>query len=339
MAMTGSADPEPRSPGTLGWGVLATGGIARTMTRELLLHGHRVAAVGSRTTDKARAFAADFGIPGAHGSYEALVEDPRVDVVYVATPHNLHAPNALAAIEAGKHVLVEKPFTVNAQEARSVAAAARSRGVVALEAMWTRFLPHMAYVRSVVDGVDLGAVRSVHADHAQKLPSDPAHRLNDPVRAGGALLDLGVYPLSFAHDLLGAPVEILARSTMGPTGVDVSVATVLEHAGGAISTCYSTMESRGRNIATVLCTEGRIELDATWYAPTAVTVRDAEDEVVDRFDRPVSGRGMQFQAAELERLVSEGAVESPLMRHDETIAVMETLDRVREIIGLRYPGE
>jgi predicted dehydrogenase len=262
-----------------------------------------------------------------------------VDVVYVATPHNLHAANALAAIEAGKHVLVEKPFTVNAREARAVVAAARSQGVVALEAMWTRFLPHMAYVRSVVDGDDLGAVRSVHADHAQKLPSDPAHRLNDPVRAGGALLDLGVYPLSFAHDLLGAPVEILAHSTMGVTGVDVSVATVMEHPGGAISTCYSTMESRGRNIATVLFTGGRIELDATWYSPTAVTVRDAEDEVVDRFDRPVSGRGMQFQAAELERLVAEGAAESPVMKHDETIAVMETLDRVREIIGVRYPGE
>jgi predicted dehydrogenase len=153
------------------------------------------------------------------------------------------------------------------------------------------------------------------------------------------LLDLGVYPLSFAHDLLGAPVGILARGTMHPRGVDVSVATVMEHGNGAISTCYSTMESRGRNIATVLCTEGRIELDATWYTPTTVTVRDAEDEIVDRFERPVSGRGMQFQARELERLAAEGALESPLMRHDDTVAVMETLDRVREIIGLRYPGE
>jgi predicted dehydrogenase len=197
----------------------------------------------------------------------------------------------------------------------------------------------MAYVRSVVERGDLGAVCSVHADHAQKLPSDPAHRLNDPALGGGALLDLGVYPLSFAHDLLGAPGEILARGAMHPTGVDVSVATVMEHANGAISTCYSTMESRGRNIATVLCTEGRIELDATWYAPTTVTVIDAENEIVDRFERPVSGRGMQFQARELERLVAEGASESPLMGHDDTIAVMETLDRVREIIGLRYPGE
>jgi predicted dehydrogenase len=309
------------------------------MTRELLLHGHRVAAVGSRSKDKARAFADEFGVPSSHGSYEALVEDPAVDVVYVATPHNLHAANALAAIEAGKHVLVEKPFTLNAREARSVVAAARSRGVVALEAMWTRFLPHMAYVRSVIDSGDLGAVRSVHADHAQKLASDPAHRLNDPERAGGALLDLGVYPLSFAHDLLGAPVEVLARATMGTTGVDLSVGTVMEHADGTISMCYSTMESRGRNTATVLCTEGRIELDATWYSPTTVTVRNTEDEVVNRFDHPVSGRGMQFQTHELERLAVEGKWESPLMTHDDTIAVMETMDRVREIIGLRYPGE
>ncbi|CAA9359982.1 MAG: oxidoreductase domain protein [uncultured Nocardioidaceae bacterium] len=334
-----AAGPRPLSRGTLGWGILATGGIAHAMARDLVLHGHRVAAVGSRSPDRARAFAAELGTARWHDSYEGLVTDPEVDVVYVATPHNLHAENALAAIEAGKHVLVEKAFTVNAREARSVVAAARSRGVVVLEAMWTRFLPHMAYVRSVVARGDIGELRSVHADHTQRLPSDPAHRLNDPALAGGALLDLGVYPLSFAHDLLGAPSEVSAQATRRDTGVEVSVATVLRHADDTVSTSYSSMATRGSNRATVLGTDGRIEIDAVWYAPTTVTVHDAADNVTGSFAEPVSGRGMQYQASEVERLVAEGRLESPLLTTGASIAVMETMDRVRELIGVRFPGE
>jgi predicted dehydrogenase len=330
---------EPGSPGGLGWGILATGGIARAMTRDLLLHRHRVVAVGSRSRAAATAFADDFNIGRSYGSYDALVGDPDVDVVYVATPHNFHAENALAAIEAGKHVLVEKAFTLNAQQARTVFAAARSRGTVVMEAMWTRFLPHMAYVRSVLAGGELGELRSVHADHTQKLPTDPVHRLNNPQLAGGALLDLGVYPLSFAHDLLGAPITTMARGMLRDTGVDVSVATISEHANGALSTTYTSMVTRGQNTATVLCTEGRIDLDAVWYAPTTVTVRNSGNEVLDRFDQPVSGRGMQFQAAELERMVADGDHDSPLLSAAETIGVMETMDEIRESLGVSYPGE
>jgi predicted dehydrogenase len=183
---------KPPSSGTLGWGILAPGGIARAFTRDLLLHGHRVAAVGSRSADRARAFAEEFGIARAHGSYDELVADPTVDVVYIATPHNLHAENAVAALESGKHVLVEKAFTLNAAEASRVARLGRTKGLVVMEAMWTRFLPHMEFVRSVVASGRLGEIRSLHADHTQRLSSDPAHRLNDPKLAGGALLDLGV---------------------------------------------------------------------------------------------------------------------------------------------------
>jgi predicted dehydrogenase len=332
-------EPTPVSDGSIRWGILATGGIARAFTRDLLAHGHRVTAVGSRSADSARAFAGEFGIERAHPSYDDLVGDPDVDVVYVATPHNFHAANALAALEAGKHVLVEKAFTLNAHEARSVVEAARSRGLLVLEAMWTRFLPHMAFVRSVVGSGRLGEVRSLHADHTQRLPADPAHRLNNPHLAGGALLDLGVYPLSFAHDLLGPPVEVTARGTLKETGVDASVATVLRHEGSAISTSYSSSQTRGPNTAVVLGTEGRIDIAATWYAPAAVTVRDADGEVVERFDQPVSGRGMQYQAAEVERLLSSGQTASPLMTPEDSIAVMATMDAVRAAIGVRYPGE
>jgi len=337
--LAAAPDPAPVSRGDIRWGILATGGIARVFTRDLLAHGHQVTAVGSRSAGSARAFADEFGIRRAHGSYDELVTDPDVDVVYVATPHSYHASNALAALESGKHVLVEKAFTVNAVEARAVVDAARTRGLLVLEAMWTRFLPHMSFVRSVVASGRLGTVQSLHADHTQRLTSDPAHRLNDPRLAGGALLDLGVYPLSFAHDLFGAPLEITARGTLRETGVDASVATVLRHANGTVSTSFSSSETRGPNTAVVLGTEARIDIDSVWYAPAAVTVRSAEGVVLERFDRSVSGRGMQYQAAEVERLLAAGSTTSPLMTAEDSVAVMATMDAVRNAIGVRYPNE
>lgn len=333
------ARPISMSKGDVGWGILATGGIAHAFTRDLVAHGHRVAAVGSRSADNARAFAGKWGIERAHGSYDELVADPGVDIVYVATPHTFHAANAAAALDNGKHVLVEKAFTVNAAEARAVAGLGRSKGLLVMEAMWTRFLPHMAYVRSVIERGLLGDVRSLHADHTQRLPADPAHRLNTPDLAGGCLLDLGVYPVSFAHDILGDPVEITGRGTLSDTGVDVSVATVLRHGNDAVSTSYSSMRTKGPNTAVILGTEGRIEIDSVWYYPATVTVRDTAGQELERFDEPVTGRGMQYQAAEAERLITAGEVESPLMTHDQSIAVMATMDAVRAQTGVRYPGE
>ena len=329
----------PISAGRLGWGILATGGVARLFTKDLLGHGHRVAAVGSRAAESAQAFADEFGIPGAHASYAALMQDPDVDVVYVATPHSLHADNVIAALEAGKHVLVEKAFTMNADQARAVAEVARASGLLVMEAMWTRFLPHMRFVRDVVRTGRLGEVRSVHADHSQQLTADPAHRLNHPALAGGALLDLGCYPLSFVHDILGPPTEVVARATKRDTGVDASVATIMSHRSEAVSTTYSTMETRGPNRAVVLGTEGRIDIAPVWYSPAPVTVYDADDNVIDSFDQSISGRGMQYQAAEVERLLAAGKAESPLLTVADSVAVMATMDQVRDAIGVRYPGE
>ncbi|MBW3657942.1 MAG: Gfo/Idh/MocA family oxidoreductase [Actinobacteria bacterium] len=337
--MTTAVDPDPVSRGTVRWGILATGGVARLFARDLRTHGHRVTAVGSRTLAGARSFAEQFGIPRAHGSYDELVADPEVDVVYVATTHDRHAENAQAALAQGKHVLVEKPFTVNAAQAQQVVDLGRRRGLLVMEAMWTRFLPHMRFVREAVAAGRIGEVRSLHADHTQLLPSDPSHRLNDPRRGGGALLDLGVYPLSLAHDLLGVPDEVTAVGELAATGVDASVATILRHDRGALSTSFSSMRTRGPNRAVVLGTSGRLEIAPVWYAPTEVEVRDHRGEVVDRFDAPVSGRGMQYQATEVERLIEDGEVASPLMSPGESVAVMATLDRVRAAIGLRYPGE
>lgn len=337
--MTPATDPDPVSRGTVRWGILATGGVARLFARDLAAHGHRIAAVGSRSSATAERFAEEFGIPNAYGSYEELVTDPEVDVVYVATPHTLHAANATSALVHGKHVLVEKAFTINATEARTVVELARDQALLVMEAMWTRFLPHMRFVRQLIGDGAIGEVRSLHADHTQCLPSDPAHRLNDLQVGGGALLDLGVYPISFAHDLLGPPTEITAHGVLKTTGVDASVATILRHAGGAVSTSYSSMETRGPNRAVVLGTGGRIEIAPVWYGPAAVAAYDASNELVERFDRPVSGRGMQYQAAEVERLIEEGRTASSLMSPDASVEVMATMDRIRAAIGVRYPGE
>lgn len=321
------------------WGILGPGGIARMFTRDLQLVGHRVTAVGSRSRDRAAAFADEFDIPNVHGSYEDLLADPDVDVVYIASPHSHHAEHALAAIAAGKHLLVEKAFTLDAQQARTVLDAAGAKGLTVVEAMWTRFLPHMDFVRDAIGRGQIGEVRSLHAEHSQALSSDPSHRLNAPELGGGALLDLGVYPLAFAHDILGSPTEITATGTLGPTGVDHTVATVLRHQNDAISTSFTTRETRGRNGASILGTEGHIEIAPVWQVPAPAIVFGADGIEVDRLDQSVPGRGMQFQADEVERLILDGQTESPRMTWADTIAVMETMDAIRATLGVRYPHE
>ncbi|HEX3958218.1 MAG TPA: Gfo/Idh/MocA family oxidoreductase [Trebonia sp.] len=321
------------------WGILGTGGIARQFTQDLLLAGHTVTAVGSRTRENAEQFAARFELPAAHASYESLVADPSVDLVYVATPHPFHYPNATLALEAGKHVLVEKPFTLNATQAQHLVTHAADKGLLILEAMWTRWLPHMARLREIVAAGTIGELRSMSADHTQRLPDDPGHRLNALELGGGALLDLGVYPVSFASDLFGAPQSIQAVATFKETGADAQVATTFRYAGGQIATTYSASTTRGPNVAVLLGSEGRIEIDSVWYTATGLRVYDADDTLVEDARPLVEGRGMQYQAAEAERLLSEGRIASDILPTQETVAIMATLDAVREQIGLRYPGE
>jgi predicted dehydrogenase len=323
----------------LRWGILATGGIAHAFASDLRTSGRDLVAVGSRRREAADAFAAEFGIAHAHGSYEDLVADPDVDIVYISTPHPLHAENAILALEAGKHVLVEKPFTLNAAEASRVRDVAAERGLLAMEAMWTRYLPHMVRVRELIADGAVGDIRALFADHTQRITTDPAHRLNALELGGGALLDLGIYPISFAWDILGAPVTVGATATFGPTGADSEVATVFSHASGALSTTLSAAHAAGPNTAHVIGTEARIDIDHVWYCPTSFRLVAADGAVVEEFHSSVAGRGMQYQALAAERYVAEGANDSDILPIDETVAIMGTLDTVRTLIGLRYPGE
>ena len=325
--------------GSVRWGILATGWIAEQFVKDLNLHGHRVTAVGSRSQSSADRFAAEFGIPTAHGSYEALCADPNVDAIYVATPHPMHADNARLALSHGKHVLVEKAFTVNAREAREIVDLAAGRGLVILEAMWTRFLPHMLRIREIVRSGVLGEIRSVVADHTQDLPDDPAHRLNALELGGGALLDLGIYPISFTFDVLGAPRTIAATARLKSTGADGTVATMFTYESGAISLTLSGSDTAGRNIATIHGTEGRIEIDKVWYVPTSFRRYDATNTVVEEYVSKVEGRGMQYQAAELERLVAEKQIAGAILSPTESVAIMACLDTIRQQIGLKYPTD
>ncbi len=297
------------------WGILATGWIADLFVRDLLLTNHLVTAVGSRKQESAQRFAKDFGIQTAHGSYEALVADPNVDIIYIATPHPHHIAAAKLALNAGKHILVEKPFTINAGEAAEIVSLASAKGLVVLEAMWTRFLPHMCRIRAIIAAGTIGEIRSITADHRQKLPDDPKHRLNSLDLGGGALLDLGIYPISFTWDLLGKPTSIMASATIRDTGADVQVATIFHYRSGAIATTLSSSDSAGPNRASVVGTKGRIEIDRVWYSPTTFRVYDNADVLIEAYDGPVPGRGMQFQAEEVERLIAGRCRRETSCRH------------------------
>jgi len=327
---------------TIRWGILGAGGIARAFTSDLLGSGLPVTAVGSRDVARAQQFVDDTGLEGAtaHGSYESLVADDDVDAVYVASPHPFHAEHALLAIAAGKHVLVEKPFTVTADEARRVLEAGRDSGVAVLEAMWTRYLPQSVRLRELVRDGAIGDVVLLTAQHLQSLPTDPRHRLNDPALGGGALLDLGVYPVSFAHDLLGAPEQVQGSAVLSDQGVDARIAGQLSYASGATAHVHAALDVAGHNTAVVHGTAGRVEVDATFYAPGGFTVLDADGAVVERFDADDDGlRGMQHQALELQRVVEAGELESPQLTHDGILAVMETMDELRRQVGVRYDAD
>jgi uncharacterized protein (TIGR00369 family) len=310
------------------WGILGTGGIAGSFAADLRLTDSAVVvAVGSRSQASADRFADEFGIAGRHGSYESLVADPAVDVVYVATPHPMHHDNAILALRAGKHVLVEKPFTMNAAEARDIVGVARERGLFAMEAMWTRFLPHVAVIRDWLAQGRLGEIVTVTADHGQWFAEDAGFRLFAPELGGGALLDLGVYPVSFASMVLGQPSRVVSMSDPAFTGVDAQTSMLFGYDSGAQAVLTCTLRAKSPTRAAIVGTDARIEVEGDFYAPAAVTLRPRNGDPI-RVDSVHEGRGLRHQADEVARRLAAGDVESPLMPLDETISIMETMDLV-----------
>lgn len=312
----------------LRWGVLGTGRIAHTFAEDLrLIDEGEIVAVGSRSQSSADRFAEEFGVKHRHASYEDLVANDDVDVIYVATPHPMHHDNALLALEHSKPVLVEKAFTMNAAEARELVQVARERKLFMMEAMWTRFLPHVVAIREMIANGELGEVVVVEADHGKWFEEDSASRLFAPELGGGALLDLGVYPVSFASMILGRPDRITAMVDPAFTGVDGQASMLFGYPSGAQAVLTCTSRARTATRACISGERARIEIDGDFYAPTSFRLVTRGGDV-SRFEFPRSGRGLHHQAVEVARCIDAGQLESPIMPLDETIAIMETMEKV-----------
>ncbi|MEU9338948.1 Gfo/Idh/MocA family oxidoreductase [Streptomyces sp. NPDC048290] len=328
--------------GRVRWGILATGGIAASFTADLVdLPDAEVVAVASRSTESARAFADRFGIARAYGDWAALAADEDVDVVYVATPHTAHRAAAGLCLAAGRNVLCEKAFTLNAREAGELTALAREHDRFLMEAMWMYCNPLVRRLRALVDDGAIGAVRTVHADFGLAGPFPPAHRLRDPAQGGGALLDLGVYPVSFAQLLLGEPDSVTASAVLSAEGVDLQTGVVLGWAGGALATLHCSLVGATATTASVTGAGGRIDVPGGFFHPERFVLhragRDPEEFVLDPADGPRDT--LKHEAREVMRALRAGEKESPLVPLDGTLAVMRTLDTIRDRVGVRYPGE
>lgn len=332
--------PDPAEAPPLRWGILGPGTIGHTFAGTVLKHSRQqVVAVGSRSPERGDQFAREFGIPRVHPTYEALVADDAVDVVYIATPHSHHHDQALLAIGAGKHVLVEKAFTRNAAEAREVVAAAHAAGVVALEAMWTRFLPTADVLRQLLADGALGELSSVTADFGRSISAATAPRLHDPALAGGALLDLGIYPVSFASFVLGDPDAVSATGRLTPTGVDESLDAVLT-TGSARASVRTTLTEDTSTSATVVGTAARVDLPGDFFTPVPLTLTPNGGSALTADPGPIAGHeGLVYQAAHLAQLVADQRTDSPVLPPKETIAILTTTDEIRRQVGVCYPGE
>ena len=320
------------------WGVVGPGEIASTFAEAMTrVDGGEVVAVASRALDRAEVFADRFGIMKRYGTYEDLAADDDVDAVYIATPQSRHAGDAVLNLEAGKHVLCEKPMALSAGQVQSMVRAARANDRFLMEAMWSRFLPSYRRLVELIDDQRIGEPLQVEADFGFRMRVDPEHRLFDLHRGGGSLLDLGIYPLQLCTLVLGPVVRTSAEATIGSTGVDEQLAALLRHEGGGIGVIKSAIRVPLACAARISGSRGSIDLPALMHCTTSMTVSSfgSEPEVIDcRFH----GNGFEFQIDEVHRLLAEGAMESPTMPLSESLALASTMDDIRAQIGLRYPG-
>ncbi|MFF4781896.1 Gfo/Idh/MocA family protein [Streptomyces griseorubiginosus] len=324
------------------WGILATGGIAAAFTADLVdLPDAEVVAVASRSEASAKAFAERFGIERAYGEWGALAEDADIDVVYVATPHSAHRAAAGLCLSAGRNVLCEKAFTLNVREAEELVGLAKDGGRFLMEAMWMYCNPLVRRLKALVDDGAIGEVRTVQADFGLAGPFPPAHRLRDPAQGGGALLDLGVYPVSFAHLLLGEPSDVVARAVLSEEGVDLQTGALLSYDGGALASLHCSLTGGTATIASVTGSLGRIDIPNGFFHPDRFVLhrdgRDPEEFAADPADGPRNS--LKHEAREVMRALRAGETESPLVPLEGTLAVMRTLDAIRDRVGIRYPGE
>ncbi|ROO87320.1 putative dehydrogenase [Actinocorallia herbida] len=315
--------------GMVRWGVVGPGEIAAGFAEAMRwVPDGEIVAVASRSAERAAAFGDRFAVARRYGDYSALAADPEVDVVYVATPASRHEQDTLALLEAGKHVLCEKPFALDAGQARRMAEAARRRGLFLMEAMWSRFLPAYRTLTEVLADGRIGTPLLVEADFGMRWPVQPEHRLFDPRRGGGALLDLGVYPVQLCSLVLGPVEHVVADGLIGETGVDEQVAAVLRHGGGRLGVVKTAIRTVMTCTARIAGTDGSIDLPAFMHCPEALTVTTRTGGT-EQIDASYEGNGLRFEIAEVHRCLAEGLTESPVMPINETIAIAAALDAIR----------
>lgn len=321
------------------WGIIATGEVAKNMVQALnSCNDAEVVAVASRTQARADTFGQQWKIPTCYGSYEALVENPNVDVVYIATPHNLHYENMLMSLRAGKHVLCEKAFTLNAKQAEECISLARQKQLFLMEAMWMRFFPAMSQVRDWLQQGLLGRVRLVQADFCFNLPYDPNHRLYNLELAGGALLDLGIYPLSFATMVLGFPQRVISHAHIGQTGIDELDTILLGYDKAASASLSCSMRVYKPREAFIVGTEGYIKVHNIFFRPDGLTLHlNGQEPQVTEYT--LDGNGYIYEVEEVHNCLRTGKTESSLMPLDDTLSLMELMDDLRSDWGLVYPDE
>jgi predicted dehydrogenase len=321
------------------WGIVGTGHIANRFAEDLTaMPEAQLTAVGSRSTAGAESFGARWGAAHRHGSYAALAEDGEVEAVYVAVPHVFHAAVSLMCLEAGKAVLCEKPFAINARQAEKVIGRARERKLLLMEGMWTRAFPIMTRLRELLAEGRVGRVRWVAADFSFRCEFSPEGRHFNRALGGGALLDVGVYPVSFASMVLGAPAGMRSAAELGATGVDYQAAMIFNYAGGAVAALFAGLRADYPAEAEIIGEEGWIRVHNAWWKPSRMTVTERGGRK-EEFEMAYTGNGFQFEAAEFMRCLREGRPESGMMPLAETAAIMRTLDAARAGWGLRYPGE
>ena len=337
-ALPRARTPDPRSAPSLRWGVLGTGWIADKFVNALQNHSsQRVTAVGSRNVDSATEFARRFGIERAYGSYEQLVSDPDVDVVYIATPHNAHLPHALLALQAGKHTVVEKPLALNEVQGQRIADEARSRGLFCMEAYWTAFLPKFDVLRQLLEAGALGDVTAVVADFGEWFAAN--HRIHRPELAGGPMLDLGTYLISFVLDVVGPPDQIVASGTTTGTGVMGQTAMLLSRRDQR-AVLHTTILANTPTRATIAGTAATIDIDGPFYQPGGFTLTATDGASRLRYDEPpIAHEGLHYQAADVARRIAAGETGSPLRPLSASIDVLRVMDEVRRQTLDRYPDE
>ncbi len=321
------------------WGILGTGSIARQFVKGLAaVPDAEVAAVGSRAQETADKFGDEFSIPRRHGSYADLAADTDVDAIYVATPHSVHKDATILCLEAGKAVICEKPFAINASQAQAMIGTARKKGVFLMEAMWTRFLPAIVKVREWLAEGAIGDVHMVTADFGFRAGVDPESRLFNPELGGGGLLDVGGYTVSFASMIFGdAPSRIASMAALGKTGVDERGAMILGYDRERFAVLYTAVRTNTPQTAYILGSDGRIEVPSPFWCTTKAKLSAGDRE--EKVEGEMEGNGYNYEAVEVMNCLREGKLESDVMPLDESLRVMETLDRIREQWGLKYPME